>query len=109
MVFVGDAASHKFITTEPLGKGGESGEQRVWDTVQDAFANRECIGYWRYPIFSQAGKFRKEPDILIADFDLGLIIIEVKSITIDQIVNIAGHRWEYQNFYITFGNPYQQA
>ncbi len=102
-------ASHKFITTEPLGKGGESGEQLVWNIVQDAFADRECIGYWRYPIFSQVGKFRKEPDILIADFDLGLIVIEVKSITIDQIVNLAGHRWEYQNFYTTFGNPYQQA
>lgn len=99
----------KFITTEPLNNKGEAGENRVWDATQEAFADRNCIGYWRYPIFSQQGKFRQEPDILIADFELGLIVIEVKSITIDQIVNIIGHRWEYQNFYTTFGNPYQQA
>ncbi|MCU0535343.1 MAG: pentapeptide repeat-containing protein [Hydrococcus sp. Prado102] len=106
---VGDFPSHKFITTELLGTSGETGEQLVWDSVRSSFAERDCIGYWRYPIFSQVGKFRKEPDILIADRELGLIIIEVKSITIDKIVNIAGHRWEYQNFYTQFGNPYQQA
>jgi superfamily I DNA and RNA helicase len=101
--------NNKFITTEPLGKSGEVGEKLVWETIQDAFADRECLGYWRYPIFPQNGKFRKEPDILIADLELGLIIIEVKSMTIDQILNIAGHRWEYNNYYTDFGNPYQQA
>ncbi|MBE9167081.1 pentapeptide repeat-containing protein [Pleurocapsales cyanobacterium LEGE 06147] len=88
---------------------GEAGEQLVWEAVQTAFANRKCLAYWRYPIFSPAGKFRKEPDILIADYNLGLIVIEVKAITIEQIVNIQGHRWEYQNFYTSYGNPYQQA
>ncbi|HLO50659.1 MAG TPA: DNA/RNA helicase, partial [Kamptonema sp.] len=99
----------KFITTEPLGKSGETAEQRVWDAVCLAFADRDCIAYWRYPIFSKVGDFRKEPDILIADLELGLTIIEVKSIVIDQIVGINGHKWEFQNFYTTGGNPYQQA
>ncbi|OCQ96622.1 DNA/RNA helicase [Oscillatoriales cyanobacterium USR001] len=99
----------KFIATEPLGKGGETAEQKVWDTVCCAFADRDCIAYWRYPIFSQVGEFRKEPDILIIDWELGLTIIEVKSIAIDQIVAIKGHKWEFQNFYTTSGNPYQQA
>ena len=98
---------NKFITTEPLGKGGEAGEQRVWDAVREVFADRPCIGYWRYPVFT--GEGRKEPDILIADAELGLIVIEVKSVTIDQIFQITGHRWEYQNFYMAFGSPYQQA
>lgn len=40
---------------------------------------------------------------------LGLIIIEVKSINISQIVSLVGHRWQYQNFYTNFGYPYQQA
>ncbi len=84
-------------------------EQRVWDAVCEAFADRDCIAYWRYPIFSSSGDFRKEPDILIVDFELGLIIIEVKAIAIDQIVAISGHRWEFQHFYTTGGNPYQQA
>ena len=55
------------------------------------------------------GKSRKEPDILIVDFSLGLIVIEIKSVTIDQILAIAGHRWEFQNYYTTSSNPYEQA
>ncbi len=101
--------NRKFITTEPIGKGGEASEQKVWDTIQDVFYDRNCIGYWRYPIFSKVGKSRKEPDILIADFYLGLIIIEIKSVTIDQILAIRGHRWEFQNYYTTSSNPYEQA
>ncbi|MFM9266481.1 pentapeptide repeat-containing protein [Tychonema sp. BBK16] len=103
------AECRKFIATEPLGKSGETAEQRVWDAVCEAFADRDCIAYWRYPIFSSSGDFRKEPDILIVDFELGLTIIEVKAIAIDQIISISGHRWEFQHFYTTGGNPYQQA
>lgn len=99
----------KFIDTETLGNKGEEGEKLVWDSVKRAFELRNCIGYWRYPIFSHTGKFRKEPDILIADYKLGLIIIEVKAIKIEQLVDIQGHRWEYQDFYTNYGNPYQQA
>ncbi|MEY2857503.1 MAG: hypothetical protein RLZZ74_1815, partial [Cyanobacteriota bacterium] len=86
----------------------EAGEKLVWDGIKRGFKSRECIAYWRYPIFIQ-GKFRKEPDILIADYQLGLIVIEVKAIRIEQLVNIQGHRWQYQNFYTDWGNPYQQA
>lgn len=99
----------RFITTQPLDCKGEKGEQVVWETIQTAFRERECLAYWRYPIFSTRGKFRKEPDILIADSDLGLIVIEVKAIAISNIVGINGHRWQYQNFYTNYGNPYQQA
>jgi superfamily I DNA and RNA helicase len=101
--------SRKFITTEPLAKGGEASEQKAWDAIREVFADRECLGYWRYPIFSKVGKSRKEPDILIADAQLGLIVIEIKSVTIDQIVAITGHRWEFQNYYTTSSNPYEQA
>ncbi|MFB2970523.1 pentapeptide repeat-containing protein [Aerosakkonema sp. BLCC-F183] len=101
--------NRKFITTESIGKSGQRGESRVWSAVKIAFANRECIAYWRYPIFSQVGKTRKEPDILIADFELGLIVIEVKSVRIDQIVAINGHRWEFCNFYTSDASPYAQA
>ncbi|NER95142.1 MAG: ATP-binding domain-containing protein [Symploca sp. SIO1B1] len=101
--------SRKFITTEPIGKGGEAAEQLVWEAVNRAFTPRECLGYWRYPIFSKVGKYRKEPDILIADAQLGLIVIEIKAVTIDQILAITGHSWEFQNFYTTSSNPYQQA
>jgi superfamily I DNA and RNA helicase len=100
--------SNKFIATELFDSKGEAGEKLVWDGIKRGFEFRECIAYWRYPIFIQ-GKFRKEPDILIADYNLGLIVIEVKAIRIEQLVNIQGHRWQYQNFYTDWGNPYQQA
>jgi superfamily I DNA and RNA helicase len=98
----------QFITTEPLNNRGEAAERLVWDGVKTAFADRECLAYWRYPIFSPAQKFRKEPDILILDLELGIIILEVKAINIDQIVNITGHCWEYKNFYKRFNSPYKQ-
>jgi len=99
----------KFITTEPLKTSGESGEQKVWDATKSAFSDRICIGYWRYPIFSKVGEIRKEPDILIADREFGLVVIEVKSVTIEQIISIEGGNWQFQNFDTTEGNPYQQA
>ena len=100
---------NKFIATDILDDHGEAGEKLVWDSIKSAFAHRRCIAYWRYPIFSQSGKFRKEPDILIADNQLGLIVIEVKAIKIEQLISIQGHRWQYQNFYTQSGSPYQQA
>lgn len=100
---------YKFVATEPLGKSGQKGERQVWETVKKVFSERECLAYWRYPIFCEFHKVRKEPDILIADIELGLIVIEVKSITIDQILAINGHRWEFRNFYTNSSNPYEQA
>lgn len=99
----------KFIETEPIGKGGEHSEQKVWDACKKAFVDRECIGYWGYPIFSRTGESRKEPDILIVDREFGIVIVEVKGITINQIVAVNGHLWQFQNFYQTQGNPYKQA
>ena len=98
----------KFITTEPLSKSGEVG-QKVWDAVRSTFADRNCLGYWRYPIFSKVGKIHREPDILIADRELSLVVIEVKSITIDHIVAVEGNQWQLTNFSTDQANPYEQA
>ena len=97
----------KFITTEAIKK--QDGEQKVWDAFRSAFADRNCIGYWRYPIFSKVGEIRKEPDILIVDREFGIVVVEVKSISIDQIATINGQQWQLQNSDITEINPYQQA
>jgi len=99
----------QFIATEPLHQSGKTAEKIVWNSIQNSFQQRDCLAYWRYPIFSQVGNFRKEPDILIFDRALGIIIIEVKGLTIDQIQQISGHVWYYQNFYTSYGTPYQQA
>jgi hypothetical protein len=102
-------SGRRFIETEPIGKAGEQSEQKVWDGIKRAFSDRDCIGYWSYPIFSRTGETRKEPDILIVDRELGILIIEVKGITIDQITSVQGHLWTFQNFYCTSGSPYKQA
>ncbi|MEO1671148.1 MAG: pentapeptide repeat-containing protein [Cyanobacteria bacterium J06631_2] len=98
----------KFITTELFASPGQTGEKLVWDSIRRGLEPRVCIAYWRYPIF-RPDRFRREPDILVADYELGLIVIEVKAIKIDQLAEINGHRWQYQNFYHDYGNPYQQA
>jgi superfamily I DNA and RNA helicase len=99
----------KFITTEPLKSGSEAGEQKVWDAIKNAFSDRNCIGYWRYPIFPKVGEVRKEPDILIADREFGLLIIEVLPVTIDQIVGINDKVWQLQDCDTTEANPYQRV
>ncbi|MEM6613157.1 MAG: pentapeptide repeat-containing protein [Cyanobacteria bacterium P01_C01_bin.72] len=98
----------KFIATELFSSPGQAGEKLVWDSIKRSFEPRLCLAYWRYPIF-RPDRFRREPDILIADYQLGLSVIEVKGIKINQLVGIKGHRWQYQNFYTDYGNPYQQA
>lgn len=98
-----------FISTYMRKKKGSKAEGIVWDAIKRAFKNRECLGYWNYPIFSQDFTGRKEPDILLLDKSLGITILEVKGISIDNIQAIEGHRWVYQDFYSDEGNPYQQA
>ena len=98
----------KFIATELFENPGEAGEKLVWDSIRRSFERRNCLAYWRYPIFNR-DRFRQEPDILIVDRLLGLIVIEVKAIKIEQLVGIRGHSWQYRDFYTDSGNPYQQA
>lgn len=104
-----DDNRRKFIETEPIGKAGAEAEEQVWIACKRAFSDRECIGYWRYPIFSSTGEQRKEPDLLFIDRELGVVTIEVKGLRIDQITAVDGHRWSYQNFYEAYGSPYEQA
>lgn len=99
----------KFISTYVKDKKGSKAEHIVWDAVKDSFYYRESIAYLNYPIFSADFMSRKEPDILLLDKELGAIIIEVKGITIDNLVSIQGHKWFYKDFYMDEGNPYQQA
>lgn len=100
----------KFITTEPLAVGTESTEQKVWNAIRSAFAQHNCLGYWRYPLFAKVGERRREPDILVADSELGITIIKVESITIEQIAALDEHDWEMNpGFSALYINPLQEA
>lgn len=99
----------KFIATENFDFQGGEAEKIIWDRVKEAFANRECIAYSRYPLFSQNGQVRKEPDILIIDKELGSIIVEVKGININNIETINGAVWYLKDMYQETASPYEQA
>lgn len=96
------------IATETLEVKGEKGEYLVWEAIKNLFANHQLLAYWRYPLFTKQNQ-RTEPDIIIFERQLGIIVIEVKSLKIEQIKNINGHIWQYKNFYTRQSNPYQQA
>lgn len=98
-----------FIATEALGGAGEAGEARVFDAVKAAYAGEEALGFWRYPLRTK--ETMREPDILIADPELGLVVIEVKSLPLDIIGSVSGYRWDLARPYygkVTI-NPYEQA
>lgn len=100
----GNNGDRKFITTEPIETKNTYG-QKAWDAVRNAFANRNCIGYWRYPLFSRIGQSSKEPDIVIADREIGVCVLEVVAIKIDNIAAIQGDTWEFQNVDLISGSP----
>ena len=98
----------EFIQTEEFGFAGEQGEKTVWEAVKNAFADREAVAFWRYPVIEDAVR---EPDILILDAELGIVVIEVKSLPLSQIKRFSGYQWELNKAY--FGkmslNPFEQA
>lgn len=107
----------EFIFTDPSGQTGEQSELIIWNDVKEAFQHREGIAYWRYPLFTEmehpktdTKRKYKEPDILIVDRVLGLIIIEVKGCNFDQIEQINGTQWKMSSdFYKREIEPYGQA
>jgi hypothetical protein len=97
-----------FIETNTEGRQGVRAEKRVWDVIKSVFNSTDTLGFWHYPIFLSNGR-RNEPDILLFDKELGTIVIEVKDLNINNIKSITGHQWNYQGFYESEGNPYEQA
>lgn len=99
----------RFIETEAVERSGQEAELEVWRSIKSAFKQRECFSFWRFPVFVRGKGARKEPDILLVDRQLGLVILEVKALRIEQIETIQGHRWSYKGFREVQGNPYEQA
>ena len=99
----------KFITSEAISNDKHEGHEKIWKTTKDGFSSRDCIGYWRYPLFSKVGEVRKEPDILIVDRELGLITIEIENITIDQVVAINGEQWQFTEGSTILSSPAQRS
>lgn len=59
-----------FVSTYMRKKKGRDAEKIVWNAIKETFKERECLGYWNYPIFTAGYSGRKEPDILLLDCSL---------------------------------------
>ncbi|WP_064094119.1 UvrD-helicase domain-containing protein [Rossellomorea aquimaris] len=88
---------------------GIDAERLVWDHVKSLFSKRDSFGFLHFPMFKKNHSEKREIDILLLDREFGATVIEVKGITIDNIVGIQGHKWLYEDFYTKQGEPYNQA
>lgn len=98
-----------FHQTDNIERPGSPAEAVVWRALKLAFKDNPGQAFWRFPIFSNTGQRRKEPDILILDNEFGILVIEVKGYVIGNIAAIQGHRWVLQGGPQDSSNPYQQA
>ena len=101
----------QFITTEFTGGAGEAGERRIWEAVVQALSGvGQGLGFLNYRTFNISQQRRWEPDILLVSRDWGVLIVEVKSFTIEQLVDIQHPRWMMApSFYKSYLEPYKQA
>lgn len=98
-----------FIPTMIKDTPGLEAELSVWNAIIHAFDPQTTLAIHQFPMFFSNGTGRQEIDILIINEFLGVCVIEVKGLKIDQIMSIQGHNWLYANFYEAEGSPYKQA
>ena len=98
-----------FIQGDNFDRAGGKWEEIVWNRVKEGLGQRNILGYSRYPLFSSIGEKRKEPDILLLDKELGLIVIEVKGYGINNIHKIECNNWILKDSYQRTSNPLAQA
>lgn len=56
--------------------------------MKAAYAENEALGFWRSPLVTR--EMVREPDILVADPELGLVVLEVKSLPLEMIASVVG-------------------
>jgi len=97
----------EFFPYEPF--DNNKSQNKVWSWVKDAFKNDEGVAYYRYPVFTKAGRLNREPDIVIFHRQLGLWVIECKGLHIGNIQGIQGHCWQMANWMRETEEPVVQA
>lgn len=93
------------------GDPGGAAELTVWERLKNAFEPDERgVLYHQYPIFDKGGhRFDRKPDFVLLHEELGLIIVECKGYTIDQIDYIAGETWHLRGTRQDQAAPLEQA
>lgn len=90
--------------------GGQA-ELEVWERLKDAFGRDDKgVLYHQYPIMDKGGhRFDRKPDFVLLHDELGLVIVECKGYTIDQIDCIAGDTWHLRRMSQERAAPLEQA
>jgi len=90
---------------------GVDAEDEVWTALKDAFGSDvEGVAFRRYPVVDEAdGRFDREIDVCVLTREHGLVVVEVKGFTIDQIAAIEGERWRLSGTSQDAAAPYTQA
>lgn len=95
-------STYKFLSAEEA-------ELSVFKAVKKLGNPEHSIAMHRYPMFPADRYYRREIDVLYVQKDLGLCVIEVKSIGIEQITRIEGATWHYKGINPSSSQPFQQA
>ncbi|WP_227133190.1 nuclease-related domain-containing DEAD/DEAH box helicase [Halorubellus salinus] len=90
---------------------GVDAEDEVWASLKDAFGTgTEGVAFRRYPVVDEAdGRFDRELDVLVLSRDHGLVVLEVKGFTNEQIARIDGERWKLSGTRQDAAAPYTQV
>jgi superfamily I DNA and RNA helicase len=90
--------------------GGEA-ELTVWNRLKRCFETDEPgILYHQYPIVEKEGhRFDHKPDFVLLHKELGLVILECKAYSIENIEQIEGDTWKLENLTQRTASPLEQA
>ncbi|WP_323676226.1 NERD domain-containing protein [Halorubellus sp. PRR65] len=90
---------------------GVDAEDEVWGSLKDAFGTEtDGVAFRRYPVVDEAdGRFDRELDVLVLSRDHGLVVLEVKGFTSEQIGRIEGERWVLSGTRQDAAAPYTQV
>jgi superfamily I DNA and RNA helicase len=90
---------------------GGAAELTAWERLKGAFdPDEHGVAYHQYPIVDKRGsRFDRKPDFVVLHEKLGLLVIECKGYTIDQIDRIEGETWHLRNCRQNTAAPLAQA
>ncbi|NHN43095.1 ATP-binding domain-containing protein [Halorubellus sp. JP-L1] len=90
---------------------GVDAEDEVWESLKEAYGpDATGVAFRRYPVVDEAdGRFDRELDVLVLSREHGLVVLEVKGYTIDQIARIEGERWVLSGTSQDAAAPYTQV
>ena len=90
---------------------GVDAEDEVWTCLKAAFGSEvDGVAFRRYPVVDEAdGRFDRELDVVALTREHGLVVLEVKGFTSEQIDRIEGERWVLSGTSQDVAAPYTQV